>query len=264
MADPVWRYAEVMAIGLLLAYAVVSGLPAPRWAVPAALAVLLVDAVRTMPADPGTEGYGWQVLKPAADIDTLSGFQSGIAACWAPLTAAAVLLVVWHRGGWRRRTAAAAAVAAVLVTGYAIVRIVDIWLAIGADQRQYPTGPDSTDSVIAVSLAVLPPLALGLAALALAAALAGHHRRLASTGAALLAVAALPHLDASISAVPLPLHAGDRTALFAWQTITPTLSMPQPVPALTTLMELTAYLLLVMSLTGSRHPTPAAPAGQAR
>ncbi|WP_435124068.1 hypothetical protein [Micromonospora tulbaghiae] len=263
MADPVWRYAEVVAIGLFLAYAVVSGLPAPRRSVPAALAVLLLDAVRTMPADPN-ERYGWQVLKPGGDIDTLSGFESGIAACWAPLTAVAVLLVVCHRAGWRRRTAAAAAVAAVLVTGYAIVRIVDIWLAIGADQRQYPTGPDSTDSVIAVSLAVLPPLALGLAALALAAALAGRHRRLASTGAALLAVAALPHLDASISAVPLPLHAGDRTALFAWQAITPTLSMPQPVPAITTLMELTAYLLLVMGLTGSRHPTPAAPAGQAR
>ncbi|MCW3817740.1 hypothetical protein ONA91_25125 [Micromonospora sp. DR5-3] len=260
MADPVWRYAEVVAIGLLLAYAVVSGLPALRWAVPAALAVLLLDAVRTMPADPN-ERYGWQVLKPGGDINALSGFESGLTACWAPLTAAAVLLVVWHRSAWRRRTAAAAAVAAVLVTGYAVVRIVDIWLTIGTDQRQYPTRTDSADAVTAVSLAVLPSLALGLTALALATALAGHHRRLGSAGAALLAVAALPHLDASIGAVPLPLYAGDRTALFA---ITPTLSMPQPVPALTALMELTAYLLLVTGLTGSCRPTGAAPAEPGR
>ncbi|MFJ8582615.1 hypothetical protein [Micromonospora sp. NPDC093277] len=176
-----------------------------------------------------------------------------------------MLLVAWRRGGWRRRTVAAGAVGAVLVTGYEVVRIVDIWLAVGAARRQYPTGADSADSVIAVSLAMLPPLALGLAALALAATLAGHRRLLALAGAALLAVAALPHLDASIGVVPLPLYAGDRTALFAWQAVLPSLSMPQPVPAFTALVELAAYLLLVPGLTGSRRPAgaAAAEAGQA-
>ncbi|MEU1808841.1 hypothetical protein O7622_13440 [Micromonospora sp. WMMD1076] len=37
---------------LLLGYAA-AGLPAPRWAVPAAPAPLIVDAVRTMPDEPG-------------------------------------------------------------------------------------------------------------------------------------------------------------------------------------------------------------------
>ncbi|WP_432992656.1 hypothetical protein [Dactylosporangium sp. CA-233914] len=260
-----WRYAEVVSIGLLLAQAVAGGLPSPRWAVPAALAVLFVDAVRTMPADPDAAGYGWQVLQPGNDIP--SGFESGLTAswasltvCWASLTAVVLLLVAWRRGGLRRRTVAAAAVAAALVAGYAVVRVVDIWLDVRAEHRRYPGGNDSADAVSAAGLAVLPPLALGLTALALAAALAGHGRRLASTGAALLAVVALPQLDASIGAVPLPFYAGDRTALFTWDAITPTLSLPQPVPAITAAVELAAYLLIVTGLTGSHRPTPAAPA----
>lgn len=38
------------------------------------------------------------------------------------------------------------------------------------------------------------------------------------------------------------------------------MSLPQPVPALTAMVELTAYLLLVAGLTGSRRPTRAVPA----
>ena len=260
-ADPLWRYAEVLCVGVLLVYAVMSGLPAPRWAVPAALAALAVDAVRTMPANPGTEAYTWQVLQPGNGIDVPSGFEAGLTATGALLAAAALLLVVWGRGGWRRGAMAAAALPAVLITGYALVRVVDIGLAVRAEGERYAIGIDAADAVTAVSLAVLPALTLALMALALAAALAGHGRRLASTGAALLAVAALPHLDSSIDAVQLPLYAGERTALFSSYAIAPTLTMPSPVPAMTAAVELTAVLLLIAGSTGRRRradPLPTA------
>ncbi|MFY1653635.1 hypothetical protein ACN27J_22480 [Solwaraspora sp. WMMB762] len=280
-ASPAWRYAEVLAIGLLVAYAVVSGLPTPRWAVPAALAVLMLDAVRTMPGD-RAEGHGWQVLRPdTAGVDRFAGVESSLAICWASLTAVAVLLAAWHRRGdrhlgpgvrpWRRRTAVTAALAAVLITGYAAFRIIAIWLTIATDHRDHPTGADLAGadlagSVIAVSLAVLPPLGLGLAALALATALAGHRRWLASAGAALLAVTALPQVDAAVRAVPLPLYVGDQLAWSAAYAIGSTPLAPYPVPALTALLELTAYLLLVTGLTGFHPPTSTARAetGQSR
>jgi hypothetical protein len=156
---------------------------------------------------------------------------------------------------------AAAALPAVLITGYALVRVVDIGLAVRAEGQRYASGIGTANAVTAVGLAVLPALTLALIALALAAALAGHGRRLASTGAALLAVAALPHVDSGIAAVQLPLYAGERTALFSGYAIAPTLSMPHPVPALTAAVELTAVLLLIAGSTGPRRradstPTP--------
>ncbi|RLK25218.1 hypothetical protein DER29_3207 [Micromonospora sp. M71_S20] len=260
VARPVWRYAEVLSIGLLLVHAVRSGRPVPRWAVPAALAVLLVDAVRTMPAEPDGEGHEWKVLRPGSGIDVPSGFEFGVSVSWASSAAAALLLVVWRAGGWRRRPVAAASAAAALVVGYAVVRVVDIWLAVRSERWWYVS--DVGDVSTGVTLSVLPPLALALTALALAAVLAGHGRRLAAIGAALLAVVALPHLDASIGALSLPLSAGDRTALFTWHVITPTLSMPQPVAALTAAVELVALLVLVAGLTGSPRAVRAVPAGR--
>ncbi|MDG4774294.1 hypothetical protein [Solwaraspora sp. WMMD792] len=275
-ASPAWRYAEVLAIGLLVAYAVASGLPTPRWAVPAALAVLMLDAVRTMPGD-RAEGHGWQVLRPdTAGVDRFAGVEAGLAICWASLTAVAVLLAAWHRRGdphlgpgvhpRRRRTAVTAALAAVVITGYAAIRIIASWLTMAINHRDHSTGADLAGSVIAVSLAVLPPLGLGLAALALATALAGHRRWLASAGAALLAVTALPHVDAAIRAVPLPLYVGDQLAWSTAYAIGSTPSTPYPLAALTALLELTAYLLLVTGLTGFHPPASAArsEAGQAR
>ncbi|HLL69192.1 MAG TPA: hypothetical protein VK453_26290 [Micromonosporaceae bacterium] len=258
-AHPVWRYAEVCSLALLLVCAAVSRPPAVSWAVPAALSLLLVNAVRTIPADPATAGYGWQVhtFRAGDEIDTTSGFEAGLTACWASLTAVALLLGAWRRGGWRGPTRAGGVVLASLVTGYAVVRIIDVCLALRAESEWYANAIDPADAVSAVILAVLPALALALTALALATALAGHGRRLASIGAVLLAVASLPLLDGSISAVLLPF--GDRTALFTWDAITPTLSMPQPVAALTVALELTAYLLLAAGLTAVRDPTRAAP-----
>ncbi|MFI6258225.1 hypothetical protein ACIBCL_19295 [Micromonospora zamorensis] len=121
-------------------------------------------------------------------------------------------------------------------------------------------GAEGADLTMAVGMAVLPPLVLGITALALASVLAGHGRRLASIGATLLALMALPLIDTSIDTIPMPLSVGSDNGLFAWDGITPTLSMPQPMLALTAVVELTAYLLLVAGLTDSPDPTGASPA----
>ncbi|WP_254909903.1 hypothetical protein [Micromonospora sp. NBS 11-29] len=257
VAQPVWRGAEVLSLALLLAYAVLGGLPAPRWSVPAALAVLLADAVRTMPAAPGSGDFGWTVYSPIDRIDVSAGFDTGLTACGATLVALAVLLVA-GRGRVARRPVVAAALAALPVLGYAIVRVVDLRRDLLAEARTRPDGPDTADAVSAVVLAVLPALALALTALALAALLAGRGRRLAAAGAALLSLVALPLIDISIGAVALPVSAFvEPGVLYA---ITPTAVLLQPVPALTVVVELTAYLLLVVGLTGAERSEPASPA----
>ena len=96
-AEPVWRYAEVACVSLLFGYAVVGGVPAPRWSLPAALVTFLADALRTVPAAPGATGYAWLVRSPDAGVDVRSGFASALLVCWAPLTAAVLLLVAHGR-----------------------------------------------------------------------------------------------------------------------------------------------------------------------
>ncbi|MGC4879796.1 hypothetical protein ACLQ26_26450 [Micromonospora sp. DT43] len=254
-ARPIWRYAEVGSLGLLLAYAVVSRPPRSRWALGAALAVLLVDAVRTMPAPRDSADYGWQVLVPGSAPEAPSALESGLSLCWPAMVAVGVLLVAWRRGGWHRRWVVPGVVGAALIIGYAAVRIVAVRSAADAETRR-GSGAGMADLITAV----LPPLILGITALALASALAGHGRRLAAIGAVLLALTALPLLDTCIATVPMPLYASSENAVFAWYAITPTLSLPQPMPALTAMVELTGYLLLVVGLSRSSVPTAPSPA----
>ncbi|MGC4758942.1 hypothetical protein [Micromonospora trifolii] len=258
-ANPIWRYAEVLSIALLLAYALISRSQSSRQALWVALAVLLVNAIRTTPAARGSDSYGWAVFVPGSSIDTPSAFEWGLSRCWPLLTAVCVLLVAWRRGGWHRHTVTPAVVGAALITAYAVFRVVGTWHAVAAEPPR-ASGTDAAETMKAVSMAVLPPLVVGITALALAAALAGHGRRLASIGAALLALRALPLMDTCIGMVPMPLSVGSENALFAWHSITPTLSLPQPMPALTALVELTAYLLLVTGLTDRPIRTSAAAA----
>ncbi|SBT67758.1 hypothetical protein GA0070622_4822 [Micromonospora sediminicola] len=265
VARPVWRGAEVLALVLLLAYAVVGGPPAGRWptrtalVTPAALALLAADALRTMPPEPGSADIGWQVLRPdEVRVELTAGFDAGLTACWAMLGALAVLLLRW-RGPVPPRWVVAAGAAAAPVVGYAVVRVVDIWRDLAPGDPAHAPDVDGAEPVSAVILAVVPSVALATLALTLAALLAGHGRLLAAAGAALLAVIALPLTDSSIGAVPLSGFAGEGTELFAWHAITPTSAMPQPVPALTVAVELTAYLLLVVGLRGADRGEPAAP-----
>ncbi|GHJ12867.1 MULTISPECIES: hypothetical protein [unclassified Micromonospora] len=256
-AHPVWRGAEVLSLALLLAYALTRGLPAPRWSVPAALAVLLVDAVRTMPAAPGGREFGWTVYGRIEHVDVTAGFAAGLTACGAALAATVLLLVGW-RARVTRGPVVTAALVAVPLLGYALIRVVDLRRDLLAEQRSRPGGPDVADAVGALILAVLPALALALTALALAVLLVGRGRWLAAAGAVLLSLVAWPLIDTSIDAVRLPVPTfTESEVLYA---VTPTAALPQPVPALAVLVELTAYLLLVAGLAGAGRRAPAAPA----
>ncbi|MEU4690138.1 hypothetical protein [Actinoplanes sp. NPDC023714] len=232
LADPVWRFAELAAWAALLASAVLRGLPAPRWAVPAALGVLLVDAVRTLPAEPNPHGYGWQVLTPGDAGDVTSGFASAVAAWWAPLVAV-VLLLVTARSAKGGRVGAAVLAAAVPIVGYALFRVIGI----GPDYLAFTAG------------AVLPAVVLGLAAAGLAAVLVRDGRRPAAAGAVLLAVVALPAIDSGIAATELPYRVSSDPGLFGWDLITPSLAMPQPMPALVAAVTMTAFLLIVAGVS---------------
>ncbi|PTA46176.1 hypothetical protein [Micromonospora sp. RP3T] len=256
-AHPVWRGAEVLSLALLLAYALARGRPALRWPVPVALAVLLVDAVRTMPGAPGTREFGWTAYGRIEHVDVTAGIEAGLTACGAALAAVALLLAGW-RGRVTRGPVVLAALGAAPIVGYALIRVVDLRRDLLAEDLSRPGGPDVADAVGALILAVLPALALALAALALAVLLVGRGRRLAAAGAVLLSVTALPLIDTSIDAVRLPVSTfTEAGVLYA---VTPTATLPQPVPALAVLVELTAYLLLVAGLAGAGRGAPAAPA----
>ncbi|WP_229401570.1 hypothetical protein [Micromonospora okii] len=270
---PLLRYAEVLVVLLLLAYVLLARLPSPGWALPVALAVPAVDAVRTMPVtEPATSG--WTVYRDSpVEVDGWHTFTEGLAATWAG-TAFAVVLLLWlaARGGEqarrpvpavRRRLAlAGGALAVTLVVGYALVRVVQVWRVL-VDARDMYDNSDPGEAATAAGLAVVAvvaPLLLALASLVLTVALARRALWLAAGGAALLAAVALPLLDAALTATPLPIAAYDG-ALFGRFAITPTLSMPAPVPALTAAVKLTAYALVVVGLVRAAGP-PAQPVRQ--
>ncbi|MFF0718515.1 hypothetical protein [Micromonospora sp. NPDC003816] len=256
-AVPIFRPAELVALSVLAVYALLVGAPEPRWAVPLALVAPVVDAYRTMPADP-SDGRQWQVFRPGPlDLDV--AFDTGLRATWAPLVVVLVLTLValWGHERPVRRVVAGAAVAAVLVTGYVVVLVVRVHLA-GRDAESRRAGDDGWAGT-EISAASAPFL-LALAAIGLAALLLGRGRsspagwagrRLAVAGAVLLVPAALLHLDAALGMLPLPYPSGEGIFLTAGITTGPTLSAP--VSALTAAVELTAYLLLAAGLT-TPHP----------
>lgn len=256
----VWRYAEPAAGALLLACAVLCGPPKPRWALPAALTVLLADALRTLPADPGAAVGARYVLTPSGPESRGVTFalERALEACWAPLVAAVLLLIAFRRGGRpSRAVSATAAVVAALITGYAVVRVVAVASALRPGTSAPVSSSAGSESAAGVALAVLPAVALGLVAVALAALLAGVGRRLAAAGASLLAVAALPYIDGALAVVPLPYGAGVREGLFSGVLLTGTPAMPGLMPALTAALELTAVVLLVAGLAGALRRRPA-------
>ncbi|MEV4490178.1 hypothetical protein AB0K04_08700 [Micromonospora coxensis] len=249
-AEPIVRHAEILALLALAVYAAAAGLPVPRWPLPAALGVLVVDAVRTMPhVVSGTySSRAWLTVDPAR-IDHWESFTGGMRSTWAPLAFALLLLVVAGRG--TRPPRAVLVAGAVVAVAYPAARLVDI--AVDLDSDQWRRGPTLAEALTTAVLAVLAPLALALAATLLAALLARYGRWIAAGGAGLLALAGLAHLDAALARVPALSFAGDDTALFAWHRITPSLALPAPVPAATAAVELAAFLLVVVGVTGRRR-----------
>ncbi|PZF93254.1 hypothetical protein C1I93_18130 [Micromonospora endophytica] len=245
---PILRQAEVFALALLLAYALFAGLPSPRWAVPAGLAVLIFDAVRTMPS--GRVDYGWQVFR-YEPLELSGRLRDGLELTWAALVVVLVLALVARRHAGRpsRWALVGAVLTGGLVLGYLAVRV-----AHGLRKARPAWAGDGgrSDSIEFVTAALTPPLVLALGAIALATMLVGQGRRLAACGAGLLALAAMFHLDTAMALGPQRLSAYpvDPGVVFTQVfTFTPTLATA---PALTSAAELAGCLLLVVGLCGGR------------
>ncbi|HWH00049.1 MAG TPA: hypothetical protein VNV66_12185, partial [Pilimelia sp.] len=78
--SPILRSAEVLALLLLAACALVVGWPRPRWALPAALVAPAVHAARTMP--PPADSFSGYFLS-ADQTDGPSTFVVGLRPVWA-------------------------------------------------------------------------------------------------------------------------------------------------------------------------------------
>ncbi|MFV2101705.1 hypothetical protein [Micromonospora sp. LOL_024] len=248
---PLLRQAEVAALLLLAAYALTARAPFPVWAVPLALTVLVIDAVATMPV---AERQDRQMMKPGP-VDATVEFVTGLRLSWAALVVVLVLMLTVRRREARpgRGVLVGAGLAVALVTGHTAVRLVGIHLTLREAERLGPgtAGPSGVDLARLVP-AVLAPLALVVGALVLVALLAGHRRRLAAGGAALLALVALTQLDGVLGTVWLPLHTLERGYLFSF-TFHSGGSFAAPGVAVAVAAELTAYLLLVVGLCASRE-----------
>ncbi|GAA0383691.1 MULTISPECIES: hypothetical protein [Micromonospora] len=247
-AAPILRYAEVLAVAVLLAYALLAGLPSPRWVVPVGLIVVAVDAWWTMPVDPAEGGYRWQVLEPGPPPEFTDGLWTGLALTWAALFFVLLLAVVsWPQTDRRPsgRLSVGALLAAAAVVGYVVFRLAG-----------YHGGQPRVAAV-----AVLAPLALALAAVLLAALLVRRGHRLAAGGAVLLLVAALFQFDAALAPYTLLPLSPNRGTLLTGAMAGPALVT---MPALTAAAELAGYLLLVAGLRARRtersrgQPGPAA------
>lgn len=266
--EPILRQAEVAALLLLLAYALLAGRLSPRWALPAALAVLVVGASRTMPADPA-DGRRWQMFWSTAPPDVTVGLRTGLQPTWAALVAVLLLLLMVARWPGRRPSRpilVGLALVAVTVTGYAVLGLVEVRRAASDVAAWRPDDHGwQSDSTLVAAVAILPPLALVLGVLVLAAMLIARGRRLAAGGAGLLAVAALLHLDVALAAHTSLPYSASRGVLFTDAFVvtgsTDAFTLAT-VPALTIVAELAGYLLLVVGLSGG-GPARTRPAGEA-
>lgn len=254
-AAPILRHAEVLAVAVLLAYALLVGLSshlpagdraAPRWALPAGLVVVAADAWRTVPVDAADGGYRWQILEPGPPPEFTDGLWTGLALTWAALFFVLLLAVV-NRPQTDRRPSGRLVVGVLLtagaVVGYAVFRL--------ADRDGGQPG--------VVAAAVFAPLALALAALLLAALLLRQGRRLAAGGAILLVVAALCHMDAALAPYTLLPLSPSRGTVFTGAVVGPTLVVA---PALAVAAELAGYLLLVAGLRPDRSERGRATGGR--
>jgi len=272
LARPLFRPAEVLAALCLLACAVRYDLLADRhpaawwarWGLTGAAAVLVAWAAVTVPPPPGQGAElrfvflspeEYSELARRAQLDTLTP------------VAVTLLFVLMLLAAMRRESAAPAAGsrrssvpsrvilgtaigAAVLIAGYAVLRVAVITFS---TTRRSTSSADQNVSVwgLPAVAAVLLPLLLALASLALGAVTAARGNWGAASGGVLLVAAALIFLDSAIGSVSMPYAAHDYAALFSLDLIEPTAALPQPTRAMTAALRLAAAVLVVTSLT--RH-----------
>lgn len=264
--DPPLRHAEVLALLVLAGYALLGELPEPRWVVPAALLVLVVEAYRTAPADIGDGSDQFLAVAPDGYSPPPVMLTDGLDLTWAAL--AASLLLLWAGRRWpaayhqpvpRRGPVVTGTVLAVLLlTAYPAVRLSEFALDLSAGEQSTSASTDPVSAaVVRAGSVMLAPLVLGLAAICLTAVLFRRSRVIAALGAALLAVAALPQFDLALAKADLPVYAGPPSALAISFAITPSPLIAAPLPALAAAIELAAYVFLAVGLTrtGRREKT---------
>ncbi|WP_025618040.1 hypothetical protein [Salinispora cortesiana] len=256
--NPPLRHAEVLALLALGAYALLGELPKPRWVVPAALLVLVVEAYRTAPAAINHD-HDLQLLLPAPEGPSPSPVMltDGLALTWAPLAVSLLLLgagrrwPIAHQPAARRRPVVVGTVLATLLfVAYPAVRLSELALDLSAREQSNSTSTDPAwTTVVSTGSVLLAPLVLGLAAICLTAVLFRRGRVIAAVGAALLAVAALPQVDLALATVDLPFGTGRNFTPVSSFVITPPSLTVAPLPALAAAIGLIAYALLAVGLT---------------
>lgn len=265
--SPPLRHAEVWALLTLGGYALLGELPKPRWVVPAALLVLVVEAYRTAPAAINHD-RDLQLLLPAPDGHSPSPVMltDGFVLAWAALVVSLLLLgagrhwPIAHRQLVPRRgpVVVGTVLAILLVTAYPAVRLGEIALDLFAREQSTSASTDRVSAaLVSAGSVLLAPLVLGLTAICLTAVLFRRGRAIAAVGAALLAVAALPQVDLALAAIALPLDVGRDSAVVSSFAVAPPSLIMAPLPALAAAIELTACVLLAVGLTraGSREKT---------
>lgn len=267
VGNPPLRHAEVLALLALGGYTLLGELPKPRWVVPAALLVLVVEAYRSVPAAISPDS-DLQRLLPAPEGPSPSPVMltDGLALTWAPLVASLLLLgagrrwPITHQPAARRGPVVAGTVLAMLLfMAYPAVRLGEIALDLSAREQSNSTSTDPVSAtVLSAGTVLLAPLILGLAAICLTAMLFRRGRVIAAVGAALLAVAALPQVDLALAMVDLLAVRWGPAVVSSFAVapalITPPSLIAAPLPALAATIELTAYVLFAVGLTrAGRH-----------
>lgn len=264
--DPPLRHAEVLTLLALGGYALLGELPKPRWVVPAALLVLVMEAYRTATAEIDDGSYQFLAVAPDGYSAPAVMLADGLDLTWAAL--AVSLLLLWAGRRWpapyhqpvppRGPVVTGTVLAVLLLTAYPAVRLSEIALDLSAGERSTSASTDPVSAaVVRAGSVMLAPLVLGLAAICLTAVLFRRSRVIAALGAAFLAVAALPQFDLALAQVDLPVYVGPPSApVISFAIGPPSLTMA-PLPALAAAIELTAYVLLTVGLTraGRREKT---------
>jgi hypothetical protein len=234
-ARPLFRPAEVLALLCLL-------LCCRSWGQRAAVAVLAVGAALTVPP-PAGDGAGLQFFSPEQyDGAVRQARLESMIPVLAVLVFILILVATAARGSRPPLVTAAAGIGvALVIAGYVALRVAVVSAA---------AGPGALDAV------VLMPLLAALAALALAVLTAARRQWLATAGATLFTAAAVIWIDGAIGGVEMAYAVRDAAMPFALNLIPPTDTFPQPTPALTAALHLTAAVLVVAGLTRVRRQAP--------
>jgi hypothetical protein len=120
LQTPIFRYAEVLALAVLLAVTIARGLPDPQWALPVGFAALIVDAFRTLPPLYPSVPAADAAPFPSLLMPTPSDFEIGMRLTWAPFLFAMAVLIT----SFPLPTRSLPIVLGAVVLSYAIVQVV--------------------------------------------------------------------------------------------------------------------------------------------